>query len=111
MSDDKKTRSPRLGENDVIHFAKDANGKAYGPDNNPRRPGSKAYDMFVLYRDGMTVKEAQAAGIKPVDIRWDEREGRITLERQPKPEKPVKEPKAAKAKKGETAAEGETAAA
>lgn len=49
---------------------------------NPKRPGSASYDRFALYRDGMTVNEAIAAGVKREDIAWDSHPSRnfITLE-------------------------------
>lgn len=49
---------------------------------NPKRPGSASFDRFALYRVGMTVNEAIAAGVKREDIAWDSDPSRrfITLE-------------------------------
>jgi hypothetical protein len=60
---DKTTRSPRPSPNDprIISFV--------AP--NPKKPGSAAYDRYALYRVGMSVNEALAAGIKREDIAWD----------------------------------------
>jgi len=38
---------------------------------NPKKPGSASFDRFALYRVGMTVNEAIAAGVKREDIAWD----------------------------------------
>lgn len=49
---------------------------------NPKRPGTASYDRYALYRVGMTVDEAIAAGVKREDIAWDSAPSRkfITLE-------------------------------
>lgn len=38
---------------------------------NPKRPGSASHARYELYRVGMTVDEAIAAGVKREDIAWD----------------------------------------
>lgn len=38
---------------------------------NPKKPGSASFERFALYREGMTVNEAIAAGVKREDIAWD----------------------------------------
>ena len=38
---------------------------------NPKKPGSASFDRFALYRVGMSVDEAIAAGVKREDIAWD----------------------------------------
>ena len=50
-----KKRNPHLADGAVITLLKK---------ENPRRPGSAAYNRFALYRDGMTVAEYLAAGKK-----------------------------------------------
>src|SRR5580765_2430085 len=40
-------------------------------DHNPRRAGSKTYDRFTRYVDGMTYDDAIKSGIKRNDIVWD----------------------------------------
>ena len=62
----------RIDENSTITIATEE-GK------NPKRAGSKAFDAFALYSDGMTVKEAKAAGISATDIAYNVNKGYITL--------------------------------
>lgn len=38
---------------------------------NPKKPGSKAYERFARYVDGMTVSEALKAGLTREDLRYD----------------------------------------
>lgn len=38
---------------------------------NPKKAGTKAFDRFELYVDGMTVAEAITAGVRREDLRWD----------------------------------------
>lgn len=49
---------------------------------NPKRPGSASHARYELYRVGMTVDEAIAAGVKREDIAWDSASSRkfISLE-------------------------------
>ncbi len=49
---------------------------------NPKKPGSASYDRYELYRVGMTVDEAIAAGVKREDVAWDSdpKRGFIVLE-------------------------------
>ena len=46
---------------------------------NPKKPGSASYDRFALYKDGMTVSEALAAGVTSGDVKWDSERGFICL--------------------------------
>jgi hypothetical protein len=46
----------------------DKEGKPYGADNNPKRPGSKTFDRFVNYKNGMTVAQAMEAGVQAGDL-------------------------------------------
>ena len=58
-----KVRAPRNAVTDprvITHVAP-----------NPKKPGSASFDRFALYRVGMTVNEAIAAGVKREDIAWD----------------------------------------
>jgi hypothetical protein len=56
----------RTDENATITvLGKDGNGE------NPKRAGSKAFDRFALYENGMTVREAKAAGVQATDIAYD----------------------------------------
>jgi hypothetical protein len=47
----------------------------------PCRKGSNRAKMFAMYRDGMTVGEAVAAGVQRVHIRWDCENKHIKLSR------------------------------
>lgn len=47
---------------------------------NPKRQGSASYDRFAAYKDGMTVKEAVAAGVLYADLSWDVGHGFIKVE-------------------------------
>ena len=67
----KPTRVPRIPDTSVISFGKDKDGKNYGPDNNPKRPGSQSAARFALYKSGMTVKDALAAGLTRRDLESD----------------------------------------
>lgn len=48
-------------------------------EKNPKRAGSKSYDRFECYREGMTVGQAIAAGVTRGDIKWDQEHGHIEL--------------------------------
>lgn len=62
-----------------ISLQKDKEGKAYGKDNNPKRDGSKAAEVFSLYKDGMTVQEAKDAGIPSADIKFNNDKGYLKV--------------------------------
>lgn len=65
-------RAPKgYGLEDKIHFGKNAEGKAYGPGNNPKRPNSGSHTRFALYKDGQTIGAALDAGVETADILWD----------------------------------------
>lgn len=55
----------------TIQFGADKEGKSYGPDNNPKRAGSKAHEAFSKYAAGQTLEQAVAAGVPAADIKWD----------------------------------------
>lgn len=57
-------RKSRINENDVITITTEGGA-------NPKRAGSKAFEQFALYQDGMTVKEAKEAGINATDIAYN----------------------------------------
>jgi hypothetical protein len=40
-------------------------------DGNPKKPGTKSFDRFALYRDGMTVAEALDTCVRPMDLKYD----------------------------------------
>ncbi len=63
-----------------ITLGKNADGKPYnGTDNNPKRKGSKSFDKFAKYRDGMTVQQATDAGLSAADLSWDKSHGFISI--------------------------------
>ena len=47
---------------------------------NPKKPGSKSYERYAAYREGMTVSEAIAAGVTSADVKWDHDHGFIRFE-------------------------------
>lgn len=49
-------------------------------DKNPKKQGSKTYERFELYRDGMTVQEFRQAGGTSDDVKWDAQRGFIRVE-------------------------------
>lgn len=64
-------------------------------EGNPKKPGSKSYRRFALYRDGMSVGnffdsvkrrygESEALKTKD-DIQWDSERGFISIQRNGKP--------------------------
>lgn len=56
---------------DKITLLCDKEGKPYGPDNNPKRPGSATSTRFALYKNGMTVEEAITLGVQSGDLIYD----------------------------------------
>lgn len=63
-----------------ISLGQNGEGKKYdGGDNNPKRKGSKSFDKFAKYKDGMTVEQAAAAGITGADLSWDTKHGFIKI--------------------------------
>jgi hypothetical protein len=46
---------------------------------NPKKPGSNAHRAWLLYREGMTVKEYLDAGGKVGDLKWDTSHGFIEV--------------------------------
>lgn len=48
-------------------------------DRNPRHEGTRAYKMFALYRNGMTVREFFKAGGGIGDVKWDVNRKHIAL--------------------------------
>lgn len=72
------TRGPKgVSADAVIRMCVDTHGKHYGPDNNPKKPGSKTHGRFALYTDGMTIAQALEAGIPTSDMVYDQGHGFI----------------------------------
>lgn len=46
---------------------------------NPYREGTKGHSWFALYKSGMMVETAIAAGVPRAQVRWDVNHGNITL--------------------------------
>lgn len=61
----------KFSETQVITLLVDDKGVPYGPDNNPKKIGSKTASRFEAYKNGITVKEALAAGLLSADIQYD----------------------------------------
>jgi hypothetical protein len=79
---EKKATKPRKFEaNDTIHFAADKEGKKYGPDHNPKRPGSAAHKVFGMYKEGIKVSDFVKAGGSAGDIAWNVEHGYITVKK------------------------------
>jgi len=72
-------KAPKYPLNAKIKLLADKEGKSYGKENNPKRPGSSSYDRFAHYVDGMTVEQA-LTGVKTADIDWDIQKGFIAIE-------------------------------
>lgn len=49
-------------------------------ESNPKRPGTKTAERFDRYRDGMSLSEAQEAGLTLDDLRWDAAHDYIRVE-------------------------------
>ncbi len=84
MTDEKTKTSPirakKFSDESVISFGKDAEGNAYGADNNPKKVGSKAAASFANYVAGETVKDLLArGGTTRNDVNYDVEKGYITL--------------------------------
>jgi len=96
------TARKRINENDIITMV---------AEDNPKREGSAAHRRFEYYRDGMTVREAKAAGLLAVDIAHDVGKDFISLrpgittngEDQPRKAKKAAKAKAKPAKKAKKA--------
>lgn len=71
-------KAPKYPLTAKIKMLADKDGKPYGKDNNPKRPGSSSHDRFAHYVDGMSVEEA-LKGVKTADIDWDVAKGFIQV--------------------------------
>lgn len=75
----KPGRSAKYPHEAKIALQKDADGKIYGPDNNPKRAGSKTHERFKLYKTGMSVGDFLKAGGQMADISYDVDKGFIKV--------------------------------
>ena len=66
-----RTRTPALPDDHIIRVH---------TKENPKRASSKAHASFALFRDGMTVKEYEAAGGKRSDVKDDAKRGHVSVE-------------------------------
>lgn len=71
-------REPKYSETSVIKLLSDKDGKQYGPEHNPKKPGSNSAVRFAKYVDGMTVKEAKEAGLYG-DLTYDVKHNYIEI--------------------------------
>lgn len=81
---EKVPAAPRgISDDAKITFGTDADGKKYGPENNPKRAGSKAHEVFSKYKEGMTFgKFAEAVGDRGTantNARYDADKGFIVI--------------------------------
>lgn len=60
-----------------IQLGVDKEGGKYSPKNNPNK--GVAGEKFALFKDGMTIGQARAAGVRPMDIRAAFRKKYISL--------------------------------
>jgi hypothetical protein len=72
----------RMHDDGVITFGTDEKGVMYGAENSPKK-GDHTSALWRIYRSGMTVKEALAAGLTRSNIRRDRRAGNILIENPP----------------------------
>ena len=63
-------RAPKYPDHYVINLLKK---------ENPKRPGTKCYEHFKLYRDGMTVADYLKVGGTRGDVNWDVAHGFIKV--------------------------------
>lgn len=63
----------------IITMGKDKDGKDYGPDNNPKKVGSKTHGRFAAYATGMTITEALATGLTTADLVYDAAHGFVSF--------------------------------
>jgi hypothetical protein len=70
---------------------------------NPKKPSSKSYKRFDLYKNGMTIREALSQGVYTADIIYDVQHKFIKLEhvRAVKAQIPEPKPRPKKEKKDE----------
>lgn len=54
---------------------------------NPKRKGSKSYDRFAHYKNGMTVEAAVKAGVTYADLKWDTEHGFVAVNETPEQRK------------------------
>jgi len=74
-----KTTHGKFALTAKITMGKNAEGKPYGRDNNPKRAGSASADAFALYKDGMTVEQLAKAGVSPADLAWNVEKGFVKV--------------------------------
>lgn len=56
-------------------------------ESNPKRKGSKSFDRFAHYKNGMTVEQAIKAGVLFADLKWDSEHGFIAVNETPEQRK------------------------
>lgn len=56
-------------------------------ESNPKRKGSKSYDRFAHYKNGMTVEASVKAGVLYADLKWDSEHGFIAVNETPEQRK------------------------
>ena len=72
-------KDPKYAGTSIISLNKDSEGKQYGADHNPKKPGSASHERFAKYVDGMTVAAAKEAGLLNGDLDNDVKKGFISI--------------------------------
>lgn len=72
-------RQKKFAGDMAITLLTNEEGVPYGPENNPKRPGTKTHAAFARYRNGMTVDQAIADGIDYATIVYDHDKGFISI--------------------------------
>lgn len=68
----------RMADNATITYGVDKEGNALSSENSPKKSDATK-GRWALYRDGMTVSEALAAGLTRSNIRKDRRAGYVRI--------------------------------
>jgi hypothetical protein len=71
-----------MADEGTIKLGSDKEGVKYGAENNPKR-GEATSGKFNIYKEGMTVADALAAGLTRSDLRRDRRRGFIEITNPP----------------------------
>ena len=56
-------------------------------ESNPKRKGSKSYERFAHYKNGMTVDAVIKAGVTYADLKWDTEHGFVAINETPEQRK------------------------
>jgi len=109
---EKKKPPVRRGPRDSKYYNLDDKIKVLAKEN-PKKAGSKTYDRWNNYKDGMTVREVMEKGTTQEDLIYDWRHEFISIQhvRPRQAPLPPAPPKKVRAKKSKDEKAGETAGA